>query len=288
MIRLFCTDLGLNKEYNKIQIAPLVDDLYNNQQWIATVQAEVANNIVPPARIVLVGHHKDQDSWYLDAFPDYDYSEVPNEDVLNATTIRDVMFGSRMVPTDVMPKVVQEYITNWIKTNKKVFDNLCEEYVFTKEYKIKHKFVGAPYAPTFTTTDAVVINSGNILLVKRKHSPGKGLWALPGGFLGENDEIEDSMLRELEEETRIKMTRAQLRAAIKGNHVFGAPKRSLRGRTVTHAYLVVLNEKKNPKVRGSDDAERAKWFPISDFYTMSEELYEDHYSIASYMINRAG
>ena len=92
MIRLFCTDLGLNKEYNKIQIAPLVDDLYNNQQWIATVQAEVANNIVPPARIVLVGHHKDQDSWYLDAFPDYDYSEVPNEDVLNATTIRDVIF----------------------------------------------------------------------------------------------------------------------------------------------------------------------------------------------------
>ena len=126
-----------------------------------------------------------------------------------------------------------------------------------------------------------------ILLVKRRMAPGKGLWALPGGFLGANERLEDSMLRELEEETRIKVSKDLLRASIKGNHVFDHPARSTRGRTITHAYLIVLNELKNPRVRGSDDAERAKWVPISEFYGMSEEMFEDHYSIGSYMINRA-
>ena len=98
------------------------------------------------------------------------------------------------------------------------------------------------------------------------------------------------MIRELIEETRIKIDHRILRANIRNVQVFDAPDRSLRGRTITHAGLIVLNEPKLPQVRGSDDAEKAKWIPISQLYTndMRMKMYEDHWSIASYMINRVG
>ena len=60
---------------------------------------------------------------------------------------------------------------------------LVEEQAYIKRYK--DIWADAPYAPTFVTTDAVVIQSGHVLLVKRRTAPGKGLWALPGGFLKE-------------------------------------------------------------------------------------------------------
>ena len=285
MIGAVCEEFS----FKNILTEPLVDDMYNNQQRIAAVQNKVYNMVGPEGSVVLVGHHSDDSSWYLDVFPKYAQFEVSQTETMHSTQIRDIFYNHGMIPKDVMPKSVEHWLrdfqTLW---GQKEYKNLCEEYEFTKDYKVKHKYVGnLPYDAVFTTTDAVVINSGHILLVKRRMAPGKGLWALPGGFLGANERLEDSMLRELEEETRIKVSKDLLRASIKGNHVFDHPARSTRGRTITHAYLIVLNELKNPRVRGSDDAERAKWVPISEFYGMSEEMFEDHYSIGSYMINRA-
>jgi len=274
-----------------IMSAPLVDDLYNDQQWVATVQQEIENeleNIYGTAvgnTVCIIGHHKDDSSYYLDMFPNYDVIEVPNFDTLDSTTIRDILFGNKMVPADVMPERVKKFIDAWRQDNAALYNALCEEHKFLKDYK--QMWSNAPFQPVFVTTDAVVICNGHILLIKRRMAPGKGLWALAGGFLGPNEKIEDSMLRELEEETRIRVHGDVLRACIKGSQVFDHPNRSERGRTITHAYLIVLHERNLPKVRGSDDAERAKWVPLSKFYTMTAEMYEDHYSIASKMINRA-
>lgn len=275
-----------------VEIGALVDDLYSNQVWIAQVQTAVYNYLTDlhgtsrGFRVAIVGHHKDESSWYLDAFPDYDYQEV-GPVTADGTTLREMLFGS-VNPSVIlnMPKDVRNYLCGWLNRNgDKEFKRLQEEFRFIRDYK--KKWEAAPYAPTFVTTDAVVICNGHILLIKRRVAPGKGLWALPGGFLNQEETIADATIRELVEETRIKVSEATLRASVKGQHVFDAPNRSLRGRTITHASLIVLNNKELPNVRGSDDAERAKWIPISKFYEMTEELYEDHYSIGTYMINRA-
>jgi bifunctional NMN adenylyltransferase/nudix hydrolase len=279
MIESVCEEHNIKN----VIVVPVIDDLYNNQQWITAVQNEVDNYTKPGDRVVMVGHHSDESSWYLDAFPEYALEEIAPTETMHSTQIRDIYFSHSMIPANVMPKGVEKYLKEFQK--KEAYKNLVEEYVFIKDYK--SKYANAPFPPIFSTVDAVVINSGHLLLVKRRTAPGKGLWALPGGFLNSSERIEDSMLRELEEETRIKVSREHLRSNIKGSRVFDHPERSLRGRTITHAFLIVLQEKKLPKVRGSDDAERAKWVSLSEFYNISNEMYEDHYSIASYMINRA-
>ncbi len=276
-----------------VHCAPVVDNLYNDQQWIVVVQNEIDNalaDFIDPsvARVVIVGHHKDDSSYYLDIFPKCTTYEVPLTHILDSTTIRDIFFEKHMLPKDVMPKSIEDWLYDFQHNmfGKNEYANLCDEYRFIKDYQAQWSH--SPFPPVFSTTDAVVINNGYILLVKRRMAPGKGLWALPGGFVGIKERLQDSMLRELEEETRIKLSREHLRNHISGHHTFDSPYRSERGRTITQAYLIVLNEPKLPKVRGGDDAERAKWFPISEFYGMSDKMYEDHYSIASYLINRAG
>ena len=128
---------------------------------------------------------------------------------------------------------------------------------------------------------------GNWLLVKSRNEPGKVLWALPGGVIGQYERLEDAVIRELREETKLKVPVPVLQGSIKHKHttVFDAPNRSLRGRTITHAFLLELSDQpKLPKVKGSDDAEEARWFPLDIVDGMGTVLFEDHKSIIQTMV----
>jgi bifunctional NMN adenylyltransferase/nudix hydrolase len=275
------TDVNIK---NVVAIQPLGDNLYSDQEWVSQVHTYIDQYKDTDDDVVIVGHEKDDSSYYLNIFPKYNLHKVKSFDqILSSTTIREIYFGNFMIPGGVMPLAVENYLIDFKRTQH--YSDLCEEFKFIKDYK--NQFANAPFPPTFVTTDAVVLNNGYILFVKRRTAPGKGLWALPGGFLNQNERIQDGMIRELQEETRIKVNEDILRKSIRSSHVFDSPHRSLRGRTITHASLIQLYEKKLPGVRGSDDAERAKWFSVNDFYKMQDKLYEDHFSIASYFINRA-
>jgi len=160
--------------------------------------------------------------------------------------------------------------------------SLLEELDCIIEYR--KSWLSAPYPPTFVTVDAVVIQDDHILLIRRGRCPGKGLWALPGGFLDQDETIEEGVLRELREETQICVSDQVLRDSIKGSKVFDDPNRSLRGRTISHAFIVALEPGEFPKVDGSDDAMDAKWFHIDDVRTMEPVLFDDHYSIIMWAI----
>ncbi|WP_372916928.1 NUDIX domain-containing protein [Salegentibacter sp.] len=111
-------------------------------------------------------------------------------------------------------------------------------------------------------------NKINVLLIKRKNDPFKGQWAIPGGFVEEDENLEDAAKRELAEETGIKVkTIEQVKA-------FGAPGRDPRGRTISIAFLGWIDCEDNP-VAG-DDAAEAKWFELDD---LPEELAFDHAKI---------
>jgi 8-oxo-dGTP diphosphatase len=92
-----------------------------------------------------------------------------------------------------------------------------------------------------------------VLLIKRANDPFKGKWALPGGFVDENEPLEHAALRELEEETGLKRIRLEQVAA------FGDPGRDPRGHTVSIVFVGVLHN--NRKVKAGDDAAEAEWHP---------------------------
>ena len=143
----------------------------------------------------------------------------------------------------------------------------------------KKQYAGLKYAPIFVTADSLVIQSGHVLMIKRKAEPGKGLMALPGGYVNANTDrsVEDAAIRELREETKIKVPDPVLRGNIKDSRVFDAIDRSPRGRIITHCFKIVLPDGELPKVKGSDDAEKAKWIPISEI--KSENCFEDHFDL---------
>lgn len=275
------------KDWFRFEIRPIRDFLYNDQDWMAEVQGvvfDIIDKYDEDNKVALVGMKKDDTTFYLDMFPQWEF--VPTNEVVShaATIIRDKYFTYDLDYRYLdCPDAVKEFLQKFKVTDD--YKHLAEEYRFIKDYKASFKAL--PYPPTFVTTDAVVLCNGHVLLVKRKANPGKGLWALPGGFLQQDERIEDCTVRELKEETRIEVHKNVIRGSYITNKVFDAPGRSLRGRTITHASLYVLRQNELPKVKGSDDAEKAKWFPYVEFYDMEDRLYEDHFHIIKHFIGLA-
>jgi len=123
-------------------------------------------------------------------------------------------------------------------------------------------------------------------MVKRKANPGQGLYALPGGFINPKETVAKAAIRELKEETRIKLPDPVLEGHMKESHVFDAPSRSERGRTITHAFLIELPGGPLAKVKGGDDAASALWMPLEDFEKKRDQMYEDHADIITYFLGR--
>lgn len=268
----------------RIVFAPQVDHTYNLDRWIAGIQASAhmaANNpFTPdPVKIGLIGHNKDHTSFYLKAFPTWGCVEAMNYDNIDATKIRSRYFGMSDRVDEMVPEPVLGFLENWF--NKQDFYDIRQEHVFIDKYKEQWK--DAPYPPTFFTSDSVVVQSGHVLLVERKAAPGKGLWALPGGFIGQHELAFDAAIRELREETRISVPEPVLRGSFVKEQRFEDPHRSLRGRTITIAHHFELKRERTlPKVKGSDDARKAWWEPLGNLDR--KKFFEDHYDIIETMV----
>ena len=269
-------------QQNRVIFLPMRDWLYSDNLWLTAIQQQVSEITGDSKSIAIFGHHKDSSSYYLDLFPQWKFIETGNYASLNSTNIRTAYFDRQECPTDNVPKKVQSFLRNFLVTDR--YQTLCQEYQFLKKYQ--EIWSVAPYPPIFVTTDAVVVQSGHVLVVRRKASPGKGLIALPGGFLQPDETIVDGMLRELKEETRLKVPAAVLKGSIVDSYVFDNPGRSLRGRTITHAYFIQLKSGELPQVKGSDDAEKAWWMSLADLYAHEDRIYEDHFQIIQHFISK--
>ena len=115
------------------------------------------------------------------------------------------------------------------------------------------------YPRPAVTADCVVMTkeaTPQVLLIERGADPYKGGWAFPGGFMNMDETTEQCAIRELEEETGLKVT------DIKQIGVYSKVDRDPRGRTITVAYLALVS---SPiPVTGQDDAAKAQWFPIDN------------------------
>lgn len=262
---------------------PNPDSLYNDQAWAVRVQSLVAKHTLPGEKVGIIGHKKDPSSFYLDMFPQWGFEEVELLEPLDATDIRDLYFKRDVNMNfirNVVPVTTYDFLNAFKETAE--YEQVIREREFVANYK--KQYASLPYPPIFSTADAVVIQSGHVLMVKRRAEPGKGLWALPGGYVNANTDrtVEDAMLRELREETMIKVPAPVLRGNIVRSKVFDAIDRSPRGRIITHAFFIRLPDGELPKVKGADDAEKARWVPIAS--VNSEQCFEDHYEILQHFL----
>jgi bifunctional NMN adenylyltransferase/nudix hydrolase len=266
-----------------IHVVENVDTIYNDQAWAVRVQAIVNKHFKVNDKIGIIGHKKDDSSFYLDMFPQWGYENVELIEFLSAVDIRDLYFKrdvNMKFIKGVVPETVFEFLDEF--RHHAEYEQIIREREFVINYK--KQYASLPYPPIFSTADAVVIQSGHVLMVKRRAEPGKGLWALPGGYVNANTDksVEAAMLRELREETQIKVPTPVLKGSIVRSKVFDAIDRSPRGRIITHAFHIQLPDGELPKVKGSDDAEKARWVPIAE--VKSEDCFEDHWEILQHFV----
>lgn len=244
---------------SNVEIIPLNDHPYNDTQWIADVRATA--EFVGAEPPILFGHMKEGNN-YLRWFPDWQFRDIESQYSVNATGIRQKMFETE---SPEMPKTV-----------------MADYKYYEKE---KALFANYPFPETlnFNCGDAVLECQGHVLLIQRKHAPGAGAWALPGGFRNRNESFLDCAIRELQEETNVRVPEKVLRGSIVKTELFDSPKRSFGIPRNTLAVYMRINPDPDgslPRANGADDAAVCKWIPLTA--ALNEyELYDDHAAIIS-------
>jgi bifunctional NMN adenylyltransferase/nudix hydrolase len=276
----------------RMHIIPVRDYMYNDTVWITSLQNKISEIIGNSKSVKLIGHFKDDTSYYLKFFPQWELIEQEciyspsNGKRIDSTIIRNRLFEENDFKNchinHLTNHIVSDFLALFMQTEQ--FKNLQNEYQYIQNYK--KAWALAPYPPTFVTTDCIVVQSGHVLVVKRKVNPGKNLYALPGGFLNPSEHIIDGAIRELKEETKININKVILKKNVKDVHVFDHPNRSMRGRTITHAHLIVLDSGKLPEVKGADDAQEAKWLSFNDLAYEEINFFEDHFHMINFFIHK--
>lgn len=273
-------------ERERLRFVP-VRDHYDEARWAAAVQEGVARclaeaGLPPTATQVAVGPLREEHPAGLPG--DVEGLQAGSEPVadVGAERLRDALFQGAEDPqaaiaalVDELPASTRAFLRAWVALP--FFAELAEEWRMLR--RDRQAWAAAPYPPVFVTVDAVLRCADHVLLVRRGRAPGKGLLALPGGFIEQRETAWVSALRELREETHLELPDAEWRLASRGSRVFDHPQRSQRGRTITHVQYLDLGERPLPPVRGGDDAAAALWVPVAELPALEDRFLDDHFHI---------
>nr|WP_298415227.1 bifunctional nicotinamide-nucleotide adenylyltransferase/Nudix hydroxylase [uncultured Halomonas sp.] len=275
-----------DQENKRLEIAPLLDALYNDDVWVRDVQRKVRDIAQPSQgklpRIGLIGASRGQSSYYLSLFPQWESVSVPLVEGISASRIRERLFRSNASASDYLSTGGAHDLPPGVHRALNAFQNtafyrqLLEEQHLLEQYR--SAWDQAPYPPIFVTVNAVVVQSGHVLLVKRTAAPGKGLFALPGGFIGPHERLLDACLRELRERVRLKVPEPVLKGSLRGQKLFDEPHRSWRGRTLAEAFYFALRpDQQLPRLKPVKGGDSARWVALADLEP--DTLFEDHFFI---------
>lgn len=262
-----------------------VEDIpYDDAAWVASVKqvvAEVTDTM--PGKRVLVGHKKDDSSFYLDLFPKWEFVEVAPQHTAGATFIREQFFSGNWERTRNMldPNVWASLRNMPVERYRKA----QAELVTIKDHDAEWECSGAnKYGTQHVAVDALLYNPGYVLLIERGGEMGAGSLALPGGFVNKGERLVEAALRELEEETSIRVERSDFPSHGIGVVVpFDHPRRSMRGRIFTNV-LCIDAEKISvkgflPTPKAADDAAQADWYSWEQVESLKHRFFSDHWHI---------
>ena len=254
------------KKFPEAIIAPINDYKYNDEHWVNDVNFTVnhlvlANGGTSTDQTTLVGHEK-EDTTYLSWFPNWRSYTARNTIIASGTITRKWLFENN--PTIFPAELQEDYL---------YFKNEAE------------KFASYPFPETlnFSCADSVVECAGHILLIQRIAAPGRNTWAVPGGFKNSNETFIECALRELREETNLRVTEKVLRGSIVREKLYDSPDRGCGIPRITKAFYFKIEKDRDgglPRANAKSDAKQAKWVPIST--VLSEyKLFDDHLDIIS-------
>ena len=268
----------------RIDFVP-VRDYYEDERWVKAVR-EGVQALAKGPKTCLVGHFKDDSSYYLNRFPGWELVTCPRAGQIDATALREVLFDEEAMPAGLA--MLSSRVPKAVVQSLAAFWHLPEYAQMLAEFKRikanKAAWAGSPYEPIFSTVDAVVKMQNKVLLIRRAQDLGQGLLALPGGFVEPRERLLASAVRELQEETNFGLYEATLISALADVKVFDHPDRSLRGRTITHAHFFDLKDMRPLEVHGNGTEGKPFWVDVSELASLEDQFFEDHFHILDYFL----
>lgn len=269
MLRLSLTA----EQRDRLLVLP-VRDYYDDDRWSKAVRAGVEDLVGRSASVCMVGHKKDRTSYYLDDFPGWRSVPVERTLDIDATGLRRMYFESKSLGVTAMllrqsvPAQVVDYLMDWACTP--AYERMKEEHAAVLQYRLDWP------APWYMTADAIVTYGDYVALIRRKGVIGRGLWAIPGGFVNPHERAFNAGLRELEEEAGLRLMVMLAKSAVKGRALFDHPLRTPRGRIMSEATHYHFSDGPRPELVCGSDADAADWFHKSDLLGMESRMFEDH------------
>lgn len=270
-----------SEEIKKVIFIPIRDRIYSEFAWNQNILNEVLKLFNPPysnKSIALIGHNKDATSYYLKNFPNWEFIETGNFHNLNSTQFRQSYFSNSIPNYKFIPNPLKHWLKKYRKSS--AFQNLKEEYLFVANKKKQLT------QNSFTVANSLLLCGNYILLVRRKHFPGKYLFALPGGHLEKDETPEEAAFRELKEETNIELNLDDLKTFFVSQSYYDYPERNPISRYYAHVFFYRLSLTLCPKVEAGDDAQEVEWVLLDELAFMESQFFSDHYQIIQMLLGR--
>ncbi|MDD2231030.1 MAG: adenylyltransferase/cytidyltransferase family protein [Candidatus Cloacimonetes bacterium] len=283
MERLAMISRTLNVD--NVFIGGIHDHPYSDDGWADEVRLRVSEAIGDnePGKIALVGHHKDDSSYYLNLFPDWDYVEVGNYQNIDATAIRDIYFSHpyiNILATGIPPGT-RDVMKQFASTPE--YTGLAAEHAYIKKYK--QSWASSPFPPILNTVDIAVVQDNKLLIIQRGGMPGNGLLALPGGYIDAGELLVKSAMRELQEETGVDFDLSLFNRLCITQKVFDHPSRSQLGRCITTLYVIDADYLAIDAKAG-DDAAAVCWLPFENLDAIRAQCSGDHWYMMKYAVEQ--
>lgn len=144
--------------------------------------------------------------------------------------------------------------------------------ILKKYDEMKEKHRGDIYEKPSLTVDGIIQQDDKILLIKRKNPPFKDEYALPGGFVENNEVVEKAVVREVEEETGLETEIKRL------EDVYSSPGRDPRGHTVSIVYSLDIT---GGSLSSGSDAQGTEYFSIDELPILAfdhDKIIKDYLS----------
>lgn len=242
------------------QIHPINDNPYDDLEWLHEIHKCVESVTGEDADVTLFGMFKEGND-YLKWFRDWKSVSIEPISTTCATGVRTALLvaGDTRIPHDV-----------------------ADDYAYFAQERAQYTSYPYPDSLTLYCADAVVVCNDHVLLIQRKYAPGRGTWALPGGFRNNNETFRQCAVRELIEETGIAIDKPTVERSIVTSELFDSPKRSHGISRTTMAVLIRPNKDTLPALASADDAAECRWVPIQDALD-NYTLFDDHAAIITSM-----
>lgn len=244
LISQMLQDEGIAPE--RLRYIHMPDYFYDDERWLKEVKEAVGEG-----QHILFGHLKDDSSSYLESFPQWTFMPTSLVSDLSATAVRKYFFEGKDY-TAMVPPVVARFLNDFQQTNEAA--RLKEEYLALQQLDTSLLHIH---------TGAVLLHEGKIFLKKRDSVIGRGMFTLPEVLLDPKETLLHGALRSVDLQTAV-LIRQQ---------VFDYPKRSQRGRVISHFFQLQTNTPPH-----------GIWLSWSEVQQQSASFFEDHREIAEYFI----